>query len=587
MTAATSAAARTKRFSRISRRATATKAFIAPLLSLRRDLRQRPRGRSPRATSPTTPRPRRRPCRRKLLERVLVPVGDDRLDAPAADLHLHGVERIELRCRTRCASRSSGCRTGSSGTGTSASRRLRRGRACPPSGCRRASRSLRSRRGRASSGKTVVPRSARSPMSSSQNARRATTSRPSVGSSRTRSSGEGARARASSTWPFWPFDSRPNGVAGGTPNRSRRRSNDAASHRGIEPPAEGRDLPRRHGGRRVGLLGHDADAREKPRAMLPDVLAEESGRARLRLLLAEQRIARAKTCPRRCGRAARRRIRRPPRRRRRRRRSSSRSGPSGSESRAGAAPGRGHRTLVIGFSFFGAARSATRRRAPPRPRRGRLRSTTRRRRIRGPPAAGTSFAPRGPGPAATSATNVPSPRLTVRTPASARRWYAFATVAGLIRRSLRQIAHGRNGPSGLRARRRRRGGASPPRSGSRSGWRTRSRREGRASCITVVIQRCAACQGPCAEGPLDAVVVVADHGGERGDRDSGDEDRGERPRRRRPPSRRRRPRRRAKRRQPASSSPSCGPPMKKIMLTEVIRPAQRVRRRRAGGASGG
>ena len=51
-----------------------------------------------------------------------------------------------------------------------------------------------------------------------------------MGSSRTRSSGEGASAIARSTWPFCPFDSRPNGVFGGTPKRSSRRDTEAESH---------------------------------------------------------------------------------------------------------------------------------------------------------------------------------------------------------------------------------------------------------------------------------------------------------------------------------------------------------------------
>ncbi len=79
--------------------------------------------------------------------------------------------------------------------------------------------------------KMVVPRSARSPITSSNSDLRATTSRPSVGSSSTSSSGEFARARASDTCFFWPFDRLPKRLDIGTPNVRSRVSTLPWSHR--------------------------------------------------------------------------------------------------------------------------------------------------------------------------------------------------------------------------------------------------------------------------------------------------------------------------------------------------------------------
>ena len=84
--------------------------------------------------------------------------------------------------------------------------------------------------------KTVVPRSARSPITSRKTASRATTSRPSVGSSRRSSSGAWPSARASMTAPFWPFESRPNARSAGTSKRRNRSATAGASQRAWSRP---------------------------------------------------------------------------------------------------------------------------------------------------------------------------------------------------------------------------------------------------------------------------------------------------------------------------------------------------------------
>src|SRR6185436_5669862 len=80
--------------------------------------------------------------------------------------------------------------------------------------------------------KTVVPRSANSPISSSKTDRRATGSSPRVGSSRISRRGSGARASPRATCPRWPRESLPKGTFSGTPNRRRRAESPAASQRG-------------------------------------------------------------------------------------------------------------------------------------------------------------------------------------------------------------------------------------------------------------------------------------------------------------------------------------------------------------------
>src|SRR5205085_4036036 len=78
---------------------------------------------------------------------------------------------------------------------------------------------------------TLMPRSASSLMTSSNSDLRATTSRPSVGSSRISSSGDVASASASATCFFCPFDSSPNFIRGAIAKRRILSSNIDALHR--------------------------------------------------------------------------------------------------------------------------------------------------------------------------------------------------------------------------------------------------------------------------------------------------------------------------------------------------------------------
>ena len=136
--------------------------------------------------------------------------------------------------------------------------------------------------------KTVVPRSARSPMTSWKTASRATTSRPSVGSSSSSSSGAWPSASASMTAPFWPFESRPKARSAGTSKRRNRSATAGGVPARVEPGAEGRERERRHLRWRVRLLRHDADPGHEARAVPPRVLAEEADAALRRGPLAEE-----------------------------------------------------------------------------------------------------------------------------------------------------------------------------------------------------------------------------------------------------------------------------------------------------------
>ena len=135
---------------------------------------------------------------------------------------------------------------------------------------------------------TVVPRSARSPISSSKTALRATASSPSVGSSSTSRRGELASARASKTCPFCPLESLPNGRAARHPEPLEPRLHPGGVPARIEPGAEAGELARRHRRRRVRLLGHHPHLGEDRGPLLPDVPAEQQGAARRGLLLPQQ-----------------------------------------------------------------------------------------------------------------------------------------------------------------------------------------------------------------------------------------------------------------------------------------------------------